>query len=204
VNADSKIAEGTTDNILVVSCSPNRLSVGRIVAESMRDVMLARIPSVELVDAGKLEPIWVRKQGDTNMSAGWRDLVKKVDRASGVVFVGPVYCYSAGSPLKIVTEIVGPELEWKPCAVLSAAGSERSHLAMGSLMLSLMFEQHTVVMPSTVVLTGSDVIDGDSLTIAAKERVSTFCEQFIKFTHRNARTPKEKMEEALEDSISVQ
>lgn len=100
-----------------------------------------------------------------------QELAKQLRIADGVVIASPVHFYGTTGATKNLLEIVGESLTAKPLALVTAAGSTRSHLAIGSLILALMHEVDAVVFPTTV-----QVIDGatDDLDLRIKDLAVRF------------------------------
>ena len=96
--------------------------------------------------------------------------------ADGVVLAMPVYCYSVAGPTKNLVDIVGSALANKPVALVSAAGSVRSYLAIRDLLGSLVFEFATYVCPATVQVTGES-----EPPEALQQQVEEFVEGFRRF-----------------------
>jgi NAD(P)H-dependent FMN reductase len=149
-----------TLKFLITSLSASEQSVGRVCAHALRAKWTAAGHHAEMFDIRSLPPVWVDDRGLAAMPAVYSEAEAALRRADGVVLVYPVYCYAPGSPAKAFTEIFGSALERMPVAMVAAAGSARSHLAVGDLMQSMMFEQETMCYPKAVVATQSDLRDG--------------------------------------------
>lgn len=156
---------------LNLALSPNSNGVSRAVAGEFGRHLVECGMVVETMTLDGLPPIWVGGTELAELPEAWRALYAAAERADCVAITSPVYCYAVGSPAKAVSEVIGSAMQWKPLVLLSAAGSGRSHLVPGGLALSLGFENSTVWIPETVLVTSDDLVDGaPTLEIDARLR----------------------------------
>ena len=95
--------------------------------------------------------------------------------ADGVVIGFPVHLYSSSGPAKNLVDIVGGALEGRLVALVSAAGSLRSHLAVRDLMGALVMECEAFVHPATAQVTAEDVE-----TAEVRERLHELARGFVR------------------------
>ena len=63
------------------------------------------------------------------------------------VMIVPIYCYTASSIAKCLSEVFNAHLAFKPLAFVVTAGTEKSYLALRDLMASVTFKQSTICYP---------------------------------------------------------
>ncbi len=167
-------------NLCILSLSASEKSVGRVCAQVLRNIWLAAGHRVELIDIRSLPPVWVDNRGLAALPQPYAEVDAAIRSAEGVVLVYPVYCYTASSPAKAITEVFGAAFERMPVAMVVAAGSVRSHLAVGDLMQSMMFEQGTICFPKTVMATSAD-LDGACPRCELDLRLRELSSEFVWF-----------------------
>lgn len=166
-------------HIVIISCSLSETSQSRRAVPALTRAFNAEGAATELIDMRALPPTWVNDRPLNDYPAIYQEAAHSVAKADGVVFLVPVYGYEAGSPAKVMTEILGASLADKPVAFITASGSPRSHLALRGLMTSLMFENSCIVFPDSVQIT-------PDLPAAAKnlipKRIMGLARNFTRFT----------------------
>lgn len=167
--------------ITVVCASPNTVSVSRVTSQLVNAYLSENKKRIETFDVLDLPPIWVRKDMEETLPAEWVALRESVSRARALVVCGPVYYYDAGSPYNVLVEALGEGIAWKPVLLLTSAGSNRSHLAIGSLMQNLIFERHSLVFPDSVLVTKDDLVGQVMVSEEIKERLTNIVDRFIAF-----------------------
>lgn len=130
--------------------------------------------AIEITDARELPFLPCDGRDLTEYPTRLKELAERLACADGVVIASPVHYYSASGFAKNLIEIVGESLAGKPLALISAAGSLRSHLALGGLALALMQEVDAVIFPPSLQVTGAN---GD----CSAERVEDFANRFAVF-----------------------
>ncbi len=168
--------------ILILSLSASEPSVSRLAALEFRKLLEAISVQVSFIDIRALPPLWVDKRDLEELPPEYAQLAKATEDAAGVVMFFPIHCYSMSGAAKSITEIIGDALTRKPVAVVSAAGSMRSHLAVRDLMASMVFEQETICFPKTVQLTEADLSKSKRLNAAIRKRLKTLASEFVDFT----------------------
>lgn len=177
-----RVATCKNMKILILSLSASEPSVSRLAALEFRKLLEAISLQVSFIDIRTLPPIWVDKRDLEELPPEYVQLAKLTEAAAGVVMFFPIHCYSMSGAAKSITEVIGDALTRKPVAVVSAAGSMRSHLAVRDLMASMMFEQETICFPKTVQLTESDLSKAKKLNAAIRKRLKTLASEFVDFT----------------------
>ncbi|MEP6017033.1 MAG: NAD(P)H-dependent oxidoreductase [Paracoccaceae bacterium] len=165
----------------VISCSASEGSVSRVGAAAACASLQALGHQAEVLDVRSIPAFRVTSDKMNDAPHELRDMAQRVGAADGVVICYPIYCYTASASAKALTELLGPQLEEKPVATIVAAGSLRSHLATGDLMLSMMYEQSTFCFPKSVLLTSDDLVE-DRVVAEASGRLDDLCEGFSRFT----------------------
>ncbi len=168
-----------TLTLTILSLSASDTSVGRSCAADLAAI-LREHHDVEVIDIRSLPPVWVDQRGLDPLPESYASVNRRLRRSHGVILVLPIYCYSASSPAKAMIELFGSALERMPVALVTAAGSVRSHLAAADLMKSLMFEQETFCFPKTVLATADDLI-GDRPSTDLARRLSDLAREFTMF-----------------------
>ena len=167
-------------NICMLSLSASDDSVGRIGSQALRRMLAAAGHDVDWIDIRSLPPVWVDNKGVSALPKEYGEVDAALRRADGVILAVPVYCYTASSPAKAITELFCKSLARMPVGILVSAGSLRSHLAVGDLMLSMMFEQGTVCYPKTLMVTKGDLALGKP-DPALQARLDAFASDFLAF-----------------------
>lgn len=173
----------TTDGqprILIVSLSASEPSVGRHCVPTLEAALTKAGAAVTLRDIRELPPVWVDKRNLEEFPPAYVDLNAEVEASDGVLLVVPIHCYTMSGPAKSVTEIIGDALALKPVAIVTAAGSHRSHLAIRDLMASMMFEQETICFPGTVQAT-EEMFKKDKPNKELKKRLTILATKFVAF-----------------------
>jgi NAD(P)H-dependent FMN reductase len=174
----------------ILSLSASETSVSRACAHALKDVWSGGgHNSVVLIDICSLPPRWVNDGGLRALPPEYAAADAELRSSDGIVLAHPVYCYTASSPAKAITEIFGQAFEKMPVGFIASAGTIRSHLAVGDLMLSMMFEQSTLCFPKSVLATKED-LDGDLPGPELAARIRAFADDFARFarvlrTYRN-------------------
>jgi NAD(P)H-dependent FMN reductase len=133
-------------------------------------------------DIRDLPPVWVDKRKLEEFPPAYAELYAEVEASDGVILVVPIHCYTMSGAAKSVTEIIGDALTLKPVAIVTAAGSHRSHLATRDLMASMMFEQETICFPGTVQATEEMLtLKKDKPNKELQERLTALATKFVAF-----------------------
>lgn len=174
------IRTSVSPRILILSLSASEPSVGRQCLPILDTALYKAGATVTLCDIRTLPPVWVDKRNLEAFPAAYSDLYKEVESSDGVVLIVPIHCYTASGAAKSVTEIIGDALSRKPVAIVTAAGSHRSHLAARDLVASMMFEQETICYPGTVQAT-EDLLVDCSPNKELHDRLTTLGTEFVLF-----------------------
>lgn len=166
-------------SILSLSASANSLS--RRCTAVLAEALAAQDHDCVHHDIRDLPPAWVTGDGLEAVPPAYRSLYDALEAADAVYFLLPVYCFNVSSPAKAVFELVGAALFRKPVAFVVAAGSDRGYLAVGSLMLSMMFERQTFCFPAHVLVTAADLQPGGVLSEKTLERLRRHCNVFASY-----------------------
>jgi NAD(P)H-dependent FMN reductase len=169
--------------ILILSLSASEPSVSRVAAFEFNLMLKTAAIETDLIDIRNLPPIWVDKRDLANLPSEYQELNRATTDANGVVMFFPIHCYSMSGGAKAITEIIGDALTRKPVALVSAAGSMRSHLAVRDLMASMIFEQETICFPKSVQLTEADLSKQRKLQAPIRQRLQTLASEFVDFTN---------------------
>ncbi len=105
------------------------------------------------------------------------ELYEKLLCSDGVIIATPIYLYSVSGVAKNLIDVIGDALAWRAVALVSAAGTLRSHLAIADFAKSLQFEYHTLFFPQTVQFTRETLWTSEDV-----ERISSFAGNFLDFT----------------------
>ncbi len=170
-------------SICIVTCSVSDSSVSRAASRHAHKTLSGLVQSLYFFDADENPPLRVDSRKIDGVSKEYVSLYDQASSSDAVLLCYPIYCYTASSTAKAVTEILGPALFRKPVATIVAAGSLRSHLACGDLMLSMMFEQETLCFPKSVLVTEGDLEDS-VFTEEASRRLDNLCRDFCDFSSR--------------------
>ncbi|HTW79081.1 MAG TPA: NAD(P)H-dependent oxidoreductase [Terracidiphilus sp.] len=170
-------------SVLVFSTSPNAGSRSRAAATVLLDCLRGRGIPTEFVDVCDLPAVWVTGDGVAAAGALWKEAAQQVERASAVVFAAPIYCFSVGSPARVVIELLSASLEGKPVALITAAGSMRSALAHRDFLNSLADEVSARILPKTVQVTGEDFTESGEISQGIRTRIADLADAVIHVLH---------------------
>src|SRR5689334_5344062 len=110
-------------HVLVFSTSPNAASRSRAAAEILIECLRERGVPTDFADICDLPAVWVTGEGVSAAGDRWMQTAEKVENAGAVIFAAPVYCYTVGSPARVVVELLSEKLAGKPIGLITAAGS---------------------------------------------------------------------------------
>ena len=191
-------------DVCIITCSVSDFSVSRAASRHALETLSGLVQSLHLFDASENPSLRVDSRKIEGVGKEYVSLYDKVASSDAVLLCYPIYCYTASSTAKAITEILGPALFRKPVATIVAAGSLRSHLACGDLMLSMMFEQETVCFPKSVLVTESD-LENSTFKEEAGRRLDNLCRDFCDFSFRLKAVQPETQPEgwSLNETITV-
>ena len=169
-----------TLNISVVSLSASDESVSRVCAKKLVELLDVQKVKTQFIDVCSLPPVWVKSGGLASLPKEYQQTEAMLKATDAVVLAYPIYCYTASSVAKAFTEIFSGCFTKMPVGTIVAAGSLRSHLATGDLMLSMMHEQNTICYPKTVLATRNDLTDA-GMSTELQERLLSFSLDFARF-----------------------
>ena len=167
----------------LLSTSLRPTSRSRTLLAAVAEAYQAQGVPVHCTDLRDLPQVFCDGRALEAYPAALQALHHRLEGADGVVLAMPVYCYSVAGPTKNLVDIVGSALAKKPVAIVSAAGSMRSHLAIRDLLGALVFEFGTYVCPTTVQVTGES-----EPPEALGQQVEAFAEDFMCFVQALAAT----------------
>ena len=127
-------------------------------------------------------PVWVDSRDLEAFPPEYKKLFDEVSLANGIFFVTPIYNYTVSSPTKALSEIIGDALEKKPVAIVTSAGTIRSHLATRDLMASMIYEQKTICYSNTVQVVEEMIENGTPNTDTTK-RLTGLAHEFVSFVN---------------------
>ena len=166
--------------ILILSLSASEPSVGRLCVPVIASALREAGATITACDIRDLPPVWVDKRELEAFPPAYADLNAAILASDGVILVVPIHCYSVSGSAKIVTEIVADALALKPVAIVTAAGSLRSHLASRDLMASLMFNQESLCYPGTVQAT-DEMLQGKKPNKELRGMLADLATHFVEF-----------------------
>lgn len=169
-------------NIKILSLSANTDSVSRAVLPTVAELLSAAGHVYSVTDIRDLPSVWINGEGLSGLPAPYQVLHDQVAAADAVLFLVPVYCYTMSSGAKAIAEVVFAALKHKPVAFVVAAGTHRSHLAIGDLMASLAFERETFCFPRHLLLTEDDLDQHRQPLAAIRRRLVNLVADFCRFT----------------------
>lgn len=165
-----------------LSASPDSLS--RTMVPHVKHLLVERGVKVGITDIRDLPPVWVDGRSLDAYPPGYRALHDSIQQADAVILFVPVHGYTMSAPAKAVADIIGGALAHKPVALVSAAGSLRSMLAMRDLMSSMAFEQATLCWPKVTVITRDDLDPQGQPTQETQARLAAMVASFMLFAMR--------------------
>ena len=163
-------------NIAIVSTSLNADSKSRALAEVVAGALQRQGISADLSDLRALPPALCDGRPLGEYPEEYGNLWERLEAADGVIIAMPIYCYSTSGPAKNFVDIVGSSLTEKPVAVISAAGSMRSFLAVRDLMSTLMFEFGSFLLPVTIQVAAKGTAEKP-----VEERAEEFSSSFLQW-----------------------
>ena len=170
-------------NVCIITCSTSGSSVSRVASRYAREILSCLVDSVNYFDVKENPCFRVDDRKIDGVSKEYVSLYEKVSSSDAILLCYPIYCFTASSTAKAITEILGPALSRKPVATIVAAGGLRSYLACGDLMLSMMFDQEVLCFPKSVLVTDSDLNDS-RFSEEINRRLDDLCKDFCDFSAR--------------------
>lgn len=166
--------------ILATSFSPDSRS--RELAFRLADRFRDASVEVAVVDIRGLPSTFCDGGDMGDYPPAFAELADRIEGCDGVVVCHPVHNYSASGATRNLIEIVGDNLARKPVAVASASGSARSHLASGSLLLSMYYEYGSCLFPGMLQWPGRTTPCGPSVPRdELEERIEEYAQDFLSF-----------------------
>jgi NAD(P)H-dependent FMN reductase len=166
--------------VSIVTLSASEFSVGRCCLPMLEEEFRSLGHDLHIIDIRSLPPVWVNAQGLSGLPPEFAEVASTMKDSDAIVLIYGVYNYTMSSPAKAFEELYGDFFKEMPVGAILAAGSHRSHLAAGDLMLSLMFEYDTFCFPRHVMATGKDLRDGAPGPELA-QRIKAFAADFARF-----------------------
>lgn len=169
-------------NFVILATSFSPASRSRELAFRLADCFRGASVDVSIVDIRELPQTFCDGGDLEDYPPEFANLARRIEESDGVVVCHPVHNYSASGATRNLIEIVGGSLERKPVAVASASGSGRSHLASGSLFLSMCYEYGSCLFPDTFqwpdrISPCGPSVQWDEL----KERLEEYARDFVLF-----------------------
>ena len=135
------------DGFVLISTSNSEMSSGRRYIPLISKVLEKDGHDCIIHDARTLAPFWMKPGCLSIAPEGYETVARDIDAAAGVIMIVPIYCYTASSIAKCLSEVFNAHLAFKPMAFVVTAGTEKSYLAVRDLMASVTFEQSTICYP---------------------------------------------------------
>lgn len=146
---DERSAAGSsrrlTIELITTSLSPTSVSA-RLLARVRQELGLHPV-TVGWTDLRHLPPA---RAGQKTYPPEYVNLKDRVRAADAVVIAHGIHGFSVPGPTKTLTDILAADLVAKAFAIVTAAGSMRSHLAIRDLACSLVMENQSLWLPLTV------------------------------------------------------
>lgn len=163
-------------DVIVMSFSLNDVSRSRALARAVA-ARMERIDDVRLrfVDARKLPPVLCDGRDLEEYPSEYLELAAAIAASDAILCATPVYNYAPSGVGKNILDILVESFKHRAVAVVSAAGSLRSHLAPYQLLVQLMAESETFVFPNTVM------VAGDETLADVADRAEAFSRGFVDF-----------------------
>ncbi len=167
--------------IAAVSLSPRPDSISRRLLELWREQAPASYVEFVPLDLQELPVRWAGGEQVSLVDGPFAAPARRLRSCAGYVLAYPVHCYTSASQAHWFIEVFGELLTAKPVALLTAAGTSRSHLAMDDVIRSLLFDVRAFVFPDTVQAVEQDVLANGQLEPALGERVRAAAHAFVDF-----------------------
>ncbi len=169
--------------IAVISCSLNKTSWSRILANRVTEALCDLGSEVEFIDLQDFQ-LPLCDGGPAYENANVIKLTERIAAMKSVLLAVPVYNYYANAAAKNLIELTGNAWEDKIVGFLATAGGQSSYMSVMSLANQLMFDFRCLVVPRFVYATGSDfgpATDGREKLISPKieNRVQELAEAIL-------------------------
>lgn len=145
--AASASSDGPPITIELLATSKSPTSVSTRLLHLVRLALEAHGVRVGWTDRRQLVDV---DAGLDTYPAEYEQLRRRVREADAVILAHGVHGYSVPGPTKTLADILGSALVAKPFAIVTAAGSSRSHLAIRDLACSIVLENGSPWIPLTV------------------------------------------------------
>lgn len=130
-------------------------------------------------DVRNLKSFWMGPGCLSIAPPEYKQVAEDIRRSAGVIMIVPIYCYTASSVAKCLTEVFNEHLAFKPMAFIVSAGTDKSYLALRDLIASVTFEQNTICYPKIHFETSNATTE---LTLENKTRCAQLITNFAEFS----------------------
>jgi NAD(P)H-dependent FMN reductase len=99
-------------------------------------------------------------------------IFSRIEKADGLVFGMPVYCYSLSGVLKNFIDLFAKSMWKKPFGICVSAGTKLSYLASGDLIKILSFESSAIFLSPTVLADHGDRLQTQNFSEKIQEKTN--------------------------------
>ena len=109
-----------------------------------------------------------------------QEAYRRIEKASGLIFGMPVYCFSVSGPLKNFIDITAVAMENKVAGIICNAGGKASYMALGDLARILAFESRVLTVQPAVYTCYEDFEDNRLANDTIRQRVDSLVEALLR------------------------
>ena len=157
------------------------------ISRSCLHLLSKNLHDFRFTDLRDYPPVWVNDREIEDYPQIYQSLYKQLKESEAIIFGFPIYNYSAGSPVKVITEIMDDALDNKVISFCVAAGGVKSFLASTDFAKSLRIDFDAILCPKHLFATKSDFSLEDNLpSCELEKRILDFSNYFEEFVKRVA------------------
>ncbi|MDX2110487.1 MAG: NAD(P)H-dependent oxidoreductase [Verrucomicrobiota bacterium] len=164
---------------LILSCSLNPNSRSAVMALRLKELLLAKAVSVELIDLRE-KSLPFCDGGSAYADPRVIELTPKINNAKGILVVAPVYNYDLNAACKNVLELTGEAWNEKVVGFAVTAGGDASYMAPLGFANSLMIDYRCQIIPRYVYATGQQIRDGKIQSQEIAQRLEQLADELYK------------------------
>ena len=167
---------------LIISCSLNKKSRSRIMAQHAHDLYCKDAKIIDLQDM----KIPFCDGNECYNEPIVKELKDIISSAKSIIIAGPVYNYDLNSATKNLLELTGKAWSDKLVGFICAAGGKGSYMSPMSFMNSLMLDFRCIIIPRFVYADGDSFDENNNPGSQLKERIEELVDVSISLSKKIA------------------
>ena len=167
---------------LILSTSLRPKSLSYILAKEAAARLKSQGIDAELVDLRE-NPLPLCDGGACYEDPAVQEFKAKLIGADGYLIATPIYVFDGNAALKNAIELTGRDV-WtnKVVGFLAAAGGRASYMSLSSLIISLMMDFRTFILPRFVYVTEEDFDEENTISQDVSDRLDEISAELVRVT----------------------